>query len=110
MFLMGRLKATTPQVVTTLLAFSLASGVLGGLLFYFDSTRPAVMSEMMDGVDYHMRLTFTPSFYSEGGTTYDALLSEIRGVNGVEYAEHLTRLETIGNRYWSSATASYTVL
>ncbi len=110
MFLMGRLRATTPQVITTLLVFSLASGVLGGILFYFDSTRPAVMSEMMNGVDYHMRLTFTPSFYLQGGTTYDALLSEIRGVNGVEYAEHIMRLDTFRNRFWSDVSASYSFI
>jgi ABC-type lipoprotein release transport system permease subunit len=110
MFLMGRLKATAPQVVTTLLVFSLASGVLGGILFYFDSTRPAVMSEMMSGVDYDMRLTFTPGFYSQGGVAYETLLSEIRAVNGVEYAEHLSQVDTFRNRYWSGVTDSYSML
>ena len=43
MFLFARLSARAPEVITTLLIFSLSSGVLGGILFYMDSTAPTVL-------------------------------------------------------------------
>ncbi len=107
MFLLGRLKATSPQLITSMLVFSLATGVLGGLIFYFDSTRPIIMSEMMNDVDYHMRLSFTPKFYDDSGISYDHLLSEIKSVDGVADAEHIVRLDTFYNRFWRDVSDRY---
>ena len=50
MFLFARLSARAPEVLTTLLIFSLSSGVLGGILFYMDSTAPSVLNDMTGDV------------------------------------------------------------
>lgn len=109
MFLIGRLRASSPQVISTMLIFSLATGVLGGLLFYFDSTRPIIMSEMMDEVDYHIQLSFTPKFYSENEVSYDSLISDIKTVDGVEEIEHVLRMDTFYHEYWFAVTYRYSI-
>jgi len=110
MFLMGRLRASTPQVMATLLVFSLASGVLGGILFYFDSTRPAVMSEMMEDVQVHLNVELTSKFYSDDTMSYAELASEIESVNGVEKAEIVTRLDTSHNSWYLETEYRYSFL
>ncbi|MHA1851291.1 MAG: hypothetical protein ACTSW8_08550, partial [Candidatus Thorarchaeota archaeon] len=63
MFLFSRLSSRAPEVLTTLLIFALSSGVLGGILFYMDSTGPDVLNDMTSEIPIDMEVTFTTSFY-----------------------------------------------
>ncbi len=71
MFLFSRLSSRAPEVVITLLIFALSSGVLGGILFYMDSTAPDVLSDMTSDVPIDMQVTFTSPFYSQSNITID---------------------------------------
>lgn len=71
MFLFSRLSSRAPEVVTTLLIFALSSGVLGGVLFYMDSTAPDVLNDMTSDVPIDMQVTFSSSFYSQSNITID---------------------------------------
>jgi len=57
--------------VTTLLIFALSSGVLGGILFYMDSTSPDVLNDMTSDVPIDMQVTFSSPFYSQNNITID---------------------------------------
>ena len=50
MFLLSRLMSQAPQVALTLVVFSLASGVLGGVLIYMDSAGPDVLDDLTENV------------------------------------------------------------
>ncbi|MBN2228493.1 MAG: FtsX-like permease family protein [Candidatus Thorarchaeota archaeon] len=65
MFLFSRLSARAPEVITTLLIFSLSSGVLGGILFYMDSASPDVLDDMTSNVPVDMEVAFTQSYYMQ---------------------------------------------
>ncbi len=71
MFLFSRLSARAPEVVTTLLIFALSSGVLGGILFYMDSTSPDVLNDMTSDVPIDMQVTFSSQFYSQTNVTIE---------------------------------------
>ncbi len=57
--------------MTTLLIFALSSGVLGGILFYMDSTSPDVLNDMTSDVPIDMQVTFSSPFYSQNNITVD---------------------------------------
>ena len=75
LFLITRLLSRAPQVLTTLLVFSLSSGVLGGILFYMDSVGPDVLDDMMEDVPIHMQIHFTHIFYDQNETTMEDIES-----------------------------------
>jgi ABC-type lipoprotein release transport system permease subunit len=68
MFLFSRLSARAPEVITTLIIFSLSSGVLGGVLFYMDSAAPDVLHDMTSDVPIDMQVSFTSPFYAQNQT------------------------------------------
>jgi ABC-type lipoprotein release transport system permease subunit len=68
MFLFSRLSARAPEVITTLIIFSLSSGVLGGVLFYMDSAAPDVLHDMTSNVPIDMQVSFTTPFYTQNQT------------------------------------------
>ncbi|MFX1483263.1 MAG: hypothetical protein ACFFCP_08740, partial [Promethearchaeota archaeon] len=76
MFLFSRLSARTPEVLATLLIFSLSSGVLGGILFYMDSTAPSVLNDMTSQVPIDMEVSFNYPFYYQNTTT----VSDVRNI------------------------------
>ncbi|TFH11336.1 MAG: ABC transporter permease [Candidatus Thorarchaeota archaeon] len=69
MFLFARLSSQAPVVLTTLIIFALSSGVLGGILFYMDSTAPDVLDDMTANVPIDMEIAFTTPFYSQNNIT-----------------------------------------
>ncbi|MFW9832797.1 MAG: ABC transporter permease [Candidatus Thorarchaeota archaeon] len=69
MFLFARLSARAPEVLATLLIFSLSSGVLGGILFYMDSTAPTVLNDITSDVPIDMEVSLSYQFYSQNATT-----------------------------------------
>jgi len=71
LFLFARLSSHAPEVITTLLIFALSSGVLGGVLFYMDSTAPDVLDDMTANVPIDMEVTFTTPFYAQDNITID---------------------------------------
>ncbi|MHA2397101.1 MAG: hypothetical protein ACXAC0_10385, partial [Candidatus Thorarchaeota archaeon] len=89
MFLFARLSARAPEVLTTLLIFSLSSGVLGGILFYMDSTAPTVLNDMTADVPIDMEVSFNYPFYVQNTTTVE----DIRGI--VESQDYVVTTEPL---------------
>jgi ABC-type lipoprotein release transport system permease subunit len=71
MFLVSRLVSRSPQVLATLLMFSLSAGVLGGVLFYMDSTSSNVLEEMTQDIPIDMEVRCTSEFYEKNATTIE---------------------------------------
>jgi ABC-type lipoprotein release transport system permease subunit len=75
MFLFSRLAAHSPQVLATLLMFSLSAGVLGGVLFYMDSTSSNVLEEMTEDITIDMEVQCTPEFYESATTSIEDIVT-----------------------------------
>ncbi|MFW9869516.1 MAG: hypothetical protein ACFFEL_07805 [Candidatus Thorarchaeota archaeon] len=102
MFLFSRLSARTPEVLATLLIFSLSSGVLGGILFYMDSTAPTVLGDMTSQVPVDMEISFNYPFYYQNTTTAD----DIRTI--VEEQEIVQSTEIVSQaQFWDYWEADY---
>ncbi|MGY5855487.1 MAG: hypothetical protein RTS72_02735, partial [Candidatus Thorarchaeota archaeon] len=90
MFLFARLSARAPEVLTTLLIFSLSSGVLGGILFYMDSTAPSVLNDMTEDVPIDMEVSLSYQFYNQNSTTLDDIRDIVESRDYVINTEPLT--------------------
>lgn len=77
MFLSSRIRSQSVQLVVTLIVFSLASGVLGGVLFYIDSAGPDVLDEMRSKIDVDMEVFFHPEFYTQNSTSLEQIEATI---------------------------------
>jgi ABC-type lipoprotein release transport system permease subunit len=87
MFLLSRLAARGPQLLTTLLVFSLSAGVLGGILFFMDAAGPHVFEDITGDVDVDMEILFTTPFYAQNETSMEEIeqmVSEQEAVLGQE--------------------------
>ena len=94
MFLFARLSARAPEVLTTLLIFSLSSGVLGGILFYMDSTAPTVLNDMTSDVPIDMEVSFSNLFYVQNFTDPNSTTAEeIRDI--VEIQDYVLATEPL---------------
>ncbi len=89
MFLLSRLAARGPQLLSTLLIFSLSAGVLGGILFYMDAAGPHVFADITSDVEVDMEILFTTPFYAQNETS----MEEIEHM--VSEQEAVLRQETI---------------
>ena len=87
MFLVSRLSSRSPQVLATLLMFSLSAGVLGGILFYMDSTSSNVLEEMTEDIPIDMEVRCTSEFYETNATTIENLNAIVAEQNLVAYTE-----------------------
>lgn len=87
MFLSSRVVSQAPEVLVTLLVFSLASGVFGGVLFYVDSAAPDVMREMSLKTKIDMELQFRESFYTQSQLLMDEVNDLVRTQDGVLASE-----------------------
>ena len=94
LFLIARLLSRAPQVLTTLLVFSLSSGVLGGILFYMDSVGPDVLDDMMDDVPIHMQIYFTNIFYNQNDTTIEYIQSIVTEQENVKSTEIVSIIDS----------------
>ncbi|MHA2381279.1 MAG: hypothetical protein ACXACT_01825 [Candidatus Thorarchaeota archaeon] len=90
MFLFARLSARTPEVLATLLIFSLSSGVLGGILFYMDSTAPTVLEDMTSQVPIDMQVSFNHPFYFQNTTTAEDVRTIVDDQDNVITTEIVT--------------------
>jgi ABC-type antimicrobial peptide transport system permease subunit len=95
MFLFSRLSASAPEVITTLIIFSLSSGVLGGILFYMDSTAPDVLNDMTSNVPIDMQVSLTEPFYAQtwsnpNSTTLEDIQTSVASQDFVIATEQVT--------------------
>ncbi|MHA2058475.1 MAG: FtsX-like permease family protein [Candidatus Thorarchaeota archaeon] len=108
---MSRLLSDAPQVLATLLIFSLSSGVLGGVLIYMDSAGPYVLTEMVDDAPIHMRVDFTDNFYKQDQVTSTDIIKIIESQDGIHNIEHLYILDAwFGDTLWTSYYKRYVYL
>ncbi len=77
MYLFSRIASQAPEVLVTLLIFSLSSGVLGGVLFYLDSAGPDVMDEMSQEIQVDMEVYLHAAFYEQNESTVAEILQLI---------------------------------
>lgn len=89
MYLFARLVSRKPQVLATLLVFSLSAGVLGGILFFMDSTSTDVLEDMREEIAVDMEIHFTRSFYNSYGISRE----DIDGI--VQSQEEVTASEIV---------------
>lgn len=111
MNVLSRLVSDAPQVLATLLIFSLSSGVLGGILIYMDSVGPHVLTEMVDDAPIHMRMDFTDYFYEQNQVTSTDIIEIVESQDGIQNVEHLLVLDAwFGDTLWTSYYKSYVYL
>lgn len=90
MFLKSRLTSKAPQVLVTVVVFSIASGVLGGALLYLDASSRNVLSEMTSEVEVDLEVSVTNSFYAQNSTTLPILFHDIIEQQDVSNLEMLS--------------------
>jgi hypothetical protein len=93
-YLYSRLTSQAPEVLVTLLVFSLSTGVVGGVMFYLDSSGPDVISEMSEEVFVDMEILCHSSFYQQSETTVDDFRNLAAGQDGVKSASSLSVLRS----------------
>jgi len=106
MFLLSRLRAGAPQVLLSLIVFSMASGVLGGIIFYVDNSTSQVLDEATQDVPIDLAVEIQLSFYSQSNMSLDDAVQVVASQDLVDAATSMFRLEyydwsyEYGNRYW----------
>ena len=111
MNVLSRLVSDAPQVLATLLIFSLSSGVLGGVLIYMDSAGPYVLTEMVQDAPIHMKVDFTDYFYKQDQVTSTDIIEMIEFQDGIHNIEHLLILDAwFGDTLWTSYFKRYVYL
>jgi len=93
MFLFSRLLAKSPQVITTFLIFSLSAGVLGGILFYMETSGPNVLADLTQDLDVDMEVSITSSFYRQN-TTDIAYIESLLDFDEIDNIEPLSVIDT----------------
>ncbi|MHA1908090.1 MAG: FtsX-like permease family protein [Candidatus Thorarchaeota archaeon] len=100
-----------PQVLTTLLVFSLASGVLGGILFYMDSAGPSVLAEMTEDIPVHMEIEFTRPYYNQTEVTSADIVDIVEEQEGIDNVEFIKWIDGSWDAWvWRNPLKSYAYL
>ncbi|MHA2352594.1 MAG: hypothetical protein ACXABX_05695, partial [Candidatus Thorarchaeota archaeon] len=110
MFLVSRLASRSPQVLATLLMFSLSAGVLGGVLFYMDSTSSSVLEEMTQHIPVDMEVQCTPEFYTTNATTIESIAAIVEEQNLVMNTEIVAFIERRDNDFPEGRFRRYSYL
>ncbi|TFG29066.1 ABC transporter permease [Candidatus Thorarchaeota archaeon] len=110
MFLISRLTSQSPQVLATLLMFSLSAGVLGGVLFYMDSTSSNVLEEMTQEIPIDMEVKCTSEFYETNATTIDLIAAIIDEQKLVVDTEIVAFMDSSDNEFPEVRFRKYTYL
>ena len=87
MYLVSRLISRSPQVLATLIMFSLSAGVLGGVLFYIDSTSSNVLEEMTENILIDMEVQCSSEFYRKNETTIGEIAAIVAEQELIESTE-----------------------
>ncbi|MHA2040418.1 MAG: hypothetical protein ACW975_01035, partial [Candidatus Thorarchaeota archaeon] len=74
----------------TLLVFSLSTGVVGGIVFYLDSSGPDVISEMSEELFVDMEILCHSSFYEQNETSAEDFKELAEEQEGVDSATALS--------------------
>ncbi|MFX0055999.1 MAG: FtsX-like permease family protein [Promethearchaeota archaeon] len=90
MYLLSRLVSQAPEFLVTLLVFSLSTGVVGGIVFYLDSSGPDVISEMSEEIFVDMEIVCHSSFYLQSEATVEDFQNLAVGQEAVESASSLS--------------------
>ncbi len=93
MFLLSRLLAKKPQILATFLIFSLSAGIVGGILFYMENTRPKVLSDLTQNLDVDMEIAITSAFYEQNTTRIEDI-EALLASSYVDEVEPLSVLDT----------------
>ncbi|MFW9980205.1 MAG: hypothetical protein ACFFEJ_19130, partial [Candidatus Thorarchaeota archaeon] len=91
MFLFSRLMSKRPQLLATFLIFSLSAGVLGGILFYLETSSPDVLADLTQDIDVDMEISMTSSFYRQNTTD----IEDIEGLMDFEEIESVEPISVI---------------
>ena len=110
MFLISRLTSRSPQVLATLLMFSLSAGVLGGILFYMDSTSSNVLEEMTQDIPIDMEVQCTPEFYETLAITIENIDAIVEEQELIVTTEIVGIIDGIDSSYPDSRFKRYTYL
>ncbi|MHA2204591.1 MAG: ABC transporter permease [Candidatus Thorarchaeota archaeon] len=94
MFLFSRLTSRAPQVLATFLIFSLSAGVLGGVLFYMDTSTPNVLESVITDVPVDMEIGFSWTYYNQNTTQLSDIEEIIDNQEIVEDYESIKILRT----------------
>ncbi|MCK4483819.1 MAG: hypothetical protein KAU89_03275, partial [Candidatus Thorarchaeota archaeon] len=106
MFLLSRLASRGPQILTTLLIFSLSAGVLGGILFYMDAAGPHVFADITSDVEVDMEILFTTPFYAQNETSMEEIEQMVSEQEAVLEQETIAVVDSYDwrsyedERYW----------
>lgn len=93
MYLFARLTSRKPQVLATLLVFSLSAGVLGGILFFMDSTSTEVLEDMRNQITIDMEVRFTSSFYNSYSISREEIESIVQQQEEVAASELVIQID-----------------
>lgn len=110
MFLFSRLISKSPQLLTTLLIFSLSAGILGGIVFYLDTTTPTVLSDMTSNVGYDMEVSYTSSFYKQNTTTASQIENLLLNSDTVQTVDPVSIIDTYVRTYETYYSYTHMVL
>ncbi len=110
MFLISRLTSQSPQVLATLIMFSLSAGVLGGVLFYIDSTSSNVLEEMTQDILIDMEVRCTSEFYNANVTTIEEIADVVDNQSLVTSTEIVTIIDSWDDEFPESRFKKYTYL
>ncbi len=104
MFLFARLMSRVPQVLVTLVVFSLSSGVLGGVLLYMDAVGPEVLEDFTEDVPVDMKVQVQRIFQYQNETTLADIIETIENQTHVLRTESVTYVESYD---WNQADHRY---
>ena len=94
MYLLSRLTSQAPEVLVTLLIFSLSTGVVGGVVFYLDSAGPDVLDEMSEEICVDMEILCHSSFYQQNESSLNDFKELAENQEGVDSAASLSVLHS----------------
>ena len=110
MFLVSRLASRSPQVLATLLMFSLSAGVLGGVLFYMDSTSSNVLEEMTQDIPIDLEVQCTSEFYESGAVPIEGIAAVVDEQELVMHTEIVAIIDGWDNSFPEDRFKKYTYL
>jgi hypothetical protein len=90
--------------------FSLSAGVLGGVLFYMDSTSSSVLEEMTQDIPVDMEVQCTPEFYTTNATTIESIAAIVEEQNLVMNTEIVAFIERRDNDFPEGRFRRYSYL
>ncbi|MHA1492938.1 MAG: FtsX-like permease family protein [Candidatus Thorarchaeota archaeon] len=92
MYLRSRLSSQSTHVLVAFITFSLASGVLGGVIFYIDSVGPEIVLDFTEDVVIDMEVHVLSAIHDQENITLQDIENTITEQRGVLAAEPIIKL------------------